>query len=77
MISIIHLAKGVSAVELSWCADVILDACCQNVASDDKIWEHVVEMSVLVVTCTQQSNPRSAWYCYFVFIKLYSSSEPL
>lgn len=62
MICFIHVAKNVNAAELGWYADVILDACCQNVASDDEIWEHVVEMSVLLVTCTQQSNPRSSWY---------------
>ncbi|KAE8689607.1 hypothetical protein F3Y22_tig00110933pilonHSYRG00161 [Hibiscus syriacus] len=27
--------------------DVILDACCQNIASADEIWQYVVEMSSL------------------------------
>ncbi|KAJ0752969.1 putative armadillo-like helical protein [Helianthus annuus] len=58
----IHLAKHVSCSEFSLYEDVILDACCQNIASSDEIWEHVVEMSVLLVTCTQQNNPRSPWF---------------
>ncbi|KAK9913678.1 hypothetical protein M0R45_037488 [Rubus argutus] len=62
MMSFIHITKNVDAAELVWCQDVILDACCQNIASSDEIWHLVVEMSVLVVTRTQQSNPRSAWF---------------
>ncbi|KAJ8532215.1 hypothetical protein K7X08_012138 [Anisodus acutangulus] len=62
MVSLIHLAENVNAAEIGWYEDVILDACCQNVASDDEIWEHVVQMSVLMVTFTQKSNPRSIWY---------------
>lgn len=76
MISFIHIAKNVNAAELGWFQDVILDACCQNIASSDEIWELVVEMSVLIVTCTQQSNPRSPWYsCLslcFMFITLFT-----
>ncbi|KAJ9545797.1 hypothetical protein OSB04_025504 [Centaurea solstitialis] len=62
MITFIHLAKHVNSSEFSLYEDVILDACCQNIASSDEIWEHVVEMSVLLVTSTQQNNPRSQWY---------------
>ncbi|KAM7499332.1 hypothetical protein LguiA_023746 [Lonicera macranthoides] len=62
MISIIHLAKNVNSAELGWYGDVILDACLQNIASSDEIWEYVVEMSVLLSTSTQPSNPRSSWY---------------
>ncbi|KAI5670543.1 hypothetical protein M9H77_10907 [Catharanthus roseus] len=62
MTSFIHIAKNVNSTEISWYEDVILDACCQNIASSDEIWHHVVEMSVLLVTSTQQSNPRSQWY---------------
>ncbi|KVI06976.1 uncharacterized protein At2g39910 [Cynara cardunculus var. scolymus] len=62
MITFIHLAKHVNSGEFSLYEDVILDACCQNIASSDEIWEHVVEMSVLLVTCTQQNNPRSPWF---------------
>ncbi|PWA39824.1 Armadillo-like helical [Artemisia annua] len=62
MITFIHLAKHVKAAEFSLYEDVILDACCQNIASDDEIWEYVVEMSVLLVASTQQNNPRSSWY---------------
>lgn len=62
MISFIHLSKNVNAAEIGWYDDVILDACCQNIASsDDEIWQYVVEMSVLLVTSTQKSNPRSIW----------------
>lgn len=61
MISLIYLAKNVNAAEIGWYEDVILDACCQNIASDDEIWEHVVQISVLMVTFTQKSNPRSIW----------------
>ncbi|KAG8380783.1 hypothetical protein BUALT_Bualt06G0051900 [Buddleja alternifolia] len=62
MISFIYLAKNVNAAEIGGYTDVILDACCQNIACDDEIWHYVVEMSVLLVTLTQQSNPRSSWY---------------
>ncbi|KAK7842948.1 uncharacterized protein CFP56_013235 [Quercus suber] len=62
MISFIHLAKNVNAVELGSYGDVILDACCQNIASSDEIWHHVVEMSTLLVTCIQSGNPRSPWF---------------
>lgn len=61
MISVTHLARNVNAAEIAWYEDVILDACCQNIASDDEIWYLVVEMSVLLVSFTQQSNPRSPW----------------
>ncbi|XP_051143564.1 uncharacterized protein At2g39910 [Andrographis paniculata] len=62
MISFICLGKNVSAAEIGGYADAILDACCQNIACDDEIWQYVVEMSVLLVTLTQQCNPRSPWY---------------
>lgn len=62
MTTFIHLAKHVNSSEFNLFKDVILDACCQNIASSDEIWEHVVEMSVLLVTSTQQNNPRSQWY---------------
>ncbi|CAI9302700.1 unnamed protein product [Lactuca saligna] len=62
MMTFIHLAKHVNSSEFSVYEDVILDACCQNIASSDEIWEHVVEMSVLLVTSTQQNNPRSSWF---------------
>ncbi|KAK6234293.1 hypothetical protein QUC31_006699 [Theobroma cacao] len=62
MISFIHVAKNVNAPELGWYGDVILDACCQNIASSDEIWLYVVEMSVLLVTCIQGDNPRSSWF---------------
>ncbi|KAL8552079.1 hypothetical protein ACS0TY_000951 [Phlomoides rotata] len=62
MISFIHLGKNVNAADIGGYTDAILDACCQNIASDDEIWHYVVEMSVLLVTLTQQNNPRSSWY---------------
>ncbi|XP_073288412.1 uncharacterized protein At2g39910 isoform X2 [Primulina huaijiensis] len=62
MISFIHLAKNVNAAEIGGYTDVLLDACCQNVACDDEIWHYLVEMSVLLVTLTQRSNPRSLWF---------------
>lgn len=64
MISLTHLAKNVDATDLGGYEDVILDACCQNIASSDDIWHHVVEMSTLLVSCTQRGNPRSPWYAY-------------
>lgn len=68
MIVFIHLAKNVNVVDLSLYEDVILDACCQNIASADEIWHLVVEMSVLLVTSTQRSNCRSSWYtCLSLF----------
>lgn len=65
MISFIHLAKNVIAAEIGGYTDVVLDACCQNVACDDEIWHYLVEMSVLLVTSTQRNNPRSLWYWFF------------
>lgn len=62
MISFIHLAKNVSATELGFYGDVILDACCHNIVSTDEIWHLAVEMSILLVTSLQRSNPRSPWY---------------
>ncbi|XP_024023047.1 uncharacterized protein At2g39910 [Morus notabilis] len=62
MVSFIHVGKNVSAAELGWYEDAILDACCQNIACSDEIWHLVVEMSVLLVTCIQRGNPRSSWY---------------
>lgn len=62
MLSFIHLAKNVNATELSWYEEPILDACCRNIASSDELWPRVVETSILLLTCTQQRNPRSSWY---------------
>lgn len=61
MIIFTHLAKNINAADIGMFADVILDACCQNIAADDIIWYYVVEMSVLLVTLTHGSNPRSPW----------------
>ncbi|KAM7270885.1 hypothetical protein ACFE04_030099 [Oxalis oulophora] len=62
MISFIHVAKNVNITELHCYEDVILDACCQNIASSDEIWHSAVEMSVLLVTAIQKNNPRSQWF---------------
>lgn len=62
MICLAHVGKNVDAAELGGYVDVILDACCQNMASDDEIWNHVVEASVVLVALTQKSNPRSPWF---------------
>ncbi|KAL4369471.1 hypothetical protein GQ457_05G032110 [Hibiscus cannabinus] len=40
----------------------VLYACCQNIASADEIWQYLVEMSALLVTCIQRDNPRSLWF---------------
>lgn len=72
MVSFIHIGKNVNAAELGWIEDVILDACCQNIASSDEIWHLVVEMSVLLVTCIERSNPRSLWY---ILVLLYSFTQ--
>ncbi|KAI3911143.1 hypothetical protein MKW92_047082 [Papaver armeniacum] len=62
MLSFIHLAKNVNAAEFGVYEDVILDICCKNIAATDELWHYVVEMSVLMVTCTQRKNPRSSWF---------------
>ncbi|XP_044960312.1 uncharacterized protein At2g39910 [Hordeum vulgare subsp. vulgare] len=62
MISFMHIAKNVKVTELSLYEDAILDACCHNIPADDELWYRVVEVSVLLLTCTQRSNPRSPWY---------------
>lgn len=63
MLSFIHLARNVNAAEIGWYEDVILDACCQNIASSEEKWQHVVEMSVLLVTFTQRSMRSCSMRC--------------
>ncbi|GAB4831872.1 hypothetical protein Ancab_005887 [Ancistrocladus abbreviatus] len=62
MMSFIHLAKNVNHADLGGYVDVILDACCHNIVSSDETWHLAVELSVLFVTSTQRSNPRSPWF---------------
>ncbi|XP_008644994.1 uncharacterized protein At2g39910 isoform X2 [Zea mays] len=62
MVSFVHIAKNVKATELSLYEDAILDACCQNIPADDELWYQVIEVSVMLLTFTQRSNPRSPWY---------------
>ena len=61
MVSFVHIAKNVKVTELSLYEDAILDACCQNIPADDELWYQVIEVSVLLLTYTQRSNPRSPW----------------
>lgn len=70
MLSFIHLLKNVSSNDLGLYGDVVLDACCQNIASDDEIWIHVVELSVLLVTKLHPNNPRTSWCNSFFFLFL-------
>lgn len=65
MASFVHIANNVASAELSWYEEAILDACCRNIPASDELWYRVVEVSVLLLTCTQQSNPRSPWYVPF------------
>ncbi|KAL6873847.1 hypothetical protein ACP4OV_013929 [Aristida adscensionis] len=62
MLSFMHIAKNVKVTELSLYEDAILDACCQNIPADDQLWYRIVDVSVMLLTCTQRSNPRSPWY---------------
>ncbi|XP_031501320.1 uncharacterized protein At2g39910 isoform X2 [Nymphaea colorata] len=62
IISFLHIAKNMNMAELDWYADVILDACCRNIPANDDIWHSTIEMTVLLVTCTQRRNPRCSWY---------------
>lgn len=54
MITFVHIAKNIKTAELGGYGDVILDACCQNIVSDDEIWNLAVEMSVRLVTCVAE-----------------------
>ncbi|XP_073011340.1 uncharacterized protein At2g39910 [Typha latifolia] len=62
MASFVHVSKNVTATELSWYEEAILDACCRNIPASDELWYRVVEVSVLLLTCTQRNNPRSLWF---------------
>ncbi|KAI4372950.1 hypothetical protein MLD38_011128 [Melastoma candidum] len=62
VISLTHLGKRVTAAELGFYPDAILDACCHNLVAADEIWDTVVEMSAVFVSSTQQNNPRSPWF---------------
>jgi hypothetical protein len=77
MVSFMHIAKNVKVTELSLYEDAILDACCNNIPADDELWYRIVEVSVLLLTCTQRSNPRSPWYALFLLVKcpIYSQFE--
>ncbi|GMJ14458.1 hypothetical protein like AT2G39910 [Hibiscus trionum] len=62
MISFIHVAKNVKGGALDSYGAAILYACRQNIASTDEIWQYLVEMSALLVSCIQRDNPRSLWF---------------
>lgn len=62
MLSFVHIGNNMNAAELSWYEEAILDACCRNIPASDELWHRVVEVSVLLLTCTQRMNPRSSWY---------------
>jgi hypothetical protein len=61
MVSFVHEPKNAKVTELSLYEDAILDAYCQNIPADDELWHQVIEVSVLLLTCTKRSNPRSPW----------------
>ncbi|KAJ4792341.1 ARM repeat superfamily protein [Rhynchospora pubera] len=62
MFSFIHIANNVSTAEFSLYEEAVLDACCRNIPASDELWHHVVEVSVLLLTYTRKSNPRSPWF---------------
>ncbi|KAG0468673.1 hypothetical protein HPP92_018001 [Vanilla planifolia] len=62
MLALTHLGKNVIAAELGWYEEAILDACCRNLPASDELWPCVVEVSVLMLVCTQRKNPRSSWF---------------
>lgn len=70
MVSFMHIARNVKVTELNLYEDAILDACCHNIAAADELWYRVVEVSVMLLTSTQQSNPRSPWYIFFLVLNL-------
>lgn len=75
VVSFMHIAKNVKVTELSLYEDAILDACCNYIPADDDLWYHIVEVSVLLLTCTQRSNPRSPWYALLLIRKTSSFSS--
>ncbi|KAK8967945.1 hypothetical protein KSP40_PGU002587 [Platanthera guangdongensis] len=62
MFTLIHLGKNVNAAELGWYEEAFLDVCCRNIAASDDLWSRTVEVSALLLTCTQRKNPRSTWF---------------
>ncbi|PKA65426.1 Uncharacterized protein AXF42_Ash005760 [Apostasia shenzhenica] len=44
MLAIIHLGNNVTAAELGWYEEAILDVCCHNIAATDELWSRVVEV---------------------------------
>jgi hypothetical protein len=49
-----HIAKNVKVIELSLYEDAILDAYYHNIPADDELWYRIVEVLVLLLTCTQK-----------------------
>jgi TELO2-interacting protein 2 len=71
MVSFMHIARNVKVTELNLYEDAILDACCHNIVADDELWYRAVEVSVMLLTCTQRSNPRSPWYIPFLVLNFF------
>ncbi|XP_065008335.1 uncharacterized protein At2g39910-like isoform X1 [Musa acuminata AAA Group] len=62
IVSFIHIVKNVNSAELGWYEEAVLDVCCRNILAADELWDRIVEVSVLLLTSTQQTNPRSPWF---------------
>lgn len=62
--------KNVNSAELGWYEEAVLDVCCRNILAADELWDRIVEVSVLLLTSTQQTNPRSPWYVFLLYLCL-------
>lgn len=61
MKAFIHLATNVSATELRWFKDAILDAVTRSLIGCEDLWPIAVEMAVALVTQIEGGNPRGRW----------------
>lgn len=61
MKAFIHLATNVSATELRWFKDAILDAVTRSLIGCEDLWPFAVEMAVALVTQIEGGNPRGHW----------------
>ena len=61
MKAFIHLARNISATELRWFKDAILDAVTRSLIGCEDLWAVAVEMAVVVVTHIEGGNPRGQW----------------
>lgn len=62
MLVLIHLGKNVNTTELELYEEAFLDVCFRNIAASDDLWSLTIEVTVLLLTCTQRKNPRSTWF---------------